>query len=61
MMMAQGTEDFTYKGNKRFYEYASKKGVSIEWIEEPGVHDWKSWNLYLPKVFEFIGKVRTRA
>lgn len=54
MMLSQGTEDFTYEGNKKFYEYATSKGVPVKWVEAPGVHDWKSWNLYLPKVFEFI-------
>ena len=58
LMMSQGTEDFTYKGNKRFYDYAVGKGVEIKWVEEPGMHDWDSWNLYLPKVFEFIEENR---
>ena len=53
-MMAQGTEDFTYQGNKEFYEYATGKGCPIRWVEAPGVHDWNSWNLYLPMVFAFI-------
>lgn len=54
LMMAQGTEDFTYQGNKEFYEYATGKGCPIRWVEAPGVHDWNSWNLYLPMVFAFI-------
>jgi putative tributyrin esterase len=60
MMQAQGTEDFTYEGNKRFNEYARSLGVDIKWIEAPGKHDWASWNLYIPKVFEFIEECRTR-
>ena len=58
LMMAQGLEDFTYKGNVRFYEFAKEKGVSIKWIEEHGVHGWESWNLYLPDVFKFIEENR---
>ena len=53
-MMAQGTEDFTYNGNKEFYQYATAKGVPVKWVEAPGVHDWNSWNLYIPQVFSFI-------
>lgn len=60
IMMAQGTEDFTYEGNKRFYNYAMGKGVEIMWIEKPGAHDWESWNLYIPKVFEFIDNNREK-
>jgi putative tributyrin esterase len=58
MMQAQGTEDFTYDGNRRFNEYARSLGVDIKWIEAPGKHDWQSWNLYIPKVFEFIAECR---
>lgn len=54
LMMAQGTEDFTYQGNKDFYEYAQAKGVPVKWVEAPGKHDWNSWNLYIPMVFAFI-------
>ncbi len=57
-MMAQGTEDFTYEGNKKFYNYATSKGVPIKWVEAPGIHDWKSWNIYIPQVFAFIDEQR---
>jgi putative tributyrin esterase len=61
MMQAQGTEDFTYDGNRRFNDYAKSIGVDIQWIEAPGKHDWYSWNLYIPKVFEFIAQCREKA
>ena len=41
--------------------FAKELGVELEWCEAPGVHDWKSWNLYLPKAFEFIHKCRVEA
>jgi len=61
MLHAQGTEDHTYNGNVEYVAYAKSLGVDIEWVEAPGVHDWKSWNLYIPVVFEFISKCRKEA
>lgn len=60
LMMAQGTEDFTYQGNKDFYEYAVSQGVQVKWVEAPGAHNWDSWNLYLPEVFSFIQEQKMR-
>ncbi len=57
----QGTEDHTYNGNVEYRAYAKELGVEIDWIEAPGVHDWKSWNLYLPEVFKYIRKCRQEA
>lgn len=53
-----GLEDFTRAGNIEFREFAESLGVHIDWYEEHGMHDWDSWNLYIPKVFEFISRYR---
>lgn len=57
-LMCVGLQDFTRQGNINYREYAKSLGVNIEWYEEPGMHDWDSWNLYIPKVFEFISRCR---
>lgn len=60
-LFCQGTEDHTYNGNVEYREYAKTLGVNFDWCEAPGVHDWNSWNLYLPKAFEYIHKCRVEA
>ena len=57
-LMCVGLQDFTRQGNIDYREYAASLGVDIEWYEEPGMHDWDSWNKYIPKVFEFISRCR---
>ena len=56
-----GLEDFTRNGNLDFYHFAESLGVHIDWYEEHGIHDWNSWNIYIPKVFEFIQECRKEA
>ena len=55
-----GHEDFTREGNLYFQRYAESLGVHIGWYGEHGVHDWDSWNLYIPKVFEYISDERRK-
>jgi len=54
LLIAVGTEDFTYAHNVEFRDFAKKLGVEIEWIEAPGVHNWESWNLYIEKIFDWL-------
>lgn len=54
LMLAAGTEDFTYGDNVKFRDYVRSLGVPVHWEEAPGVHDWKSWNYYLPLVFRWL-------
>ena len=60
-LFCQGTEDHTYNGNCEYRAYAESLGVELNWREAPGIHDWNSWNLYLPDVFAFIRKCRQEA
>jgi|GEM_PF-64688 len=53
-----GLDDFTRDGNVDFRKYAEDLGVHIDWYEEPGGHNWDSWNAYIPKVFEYISRCR---
>ena len=57
----QGTEDHTYNGNCEYRAYARDLGLELDWISEPGMHNWDSWNLYLPEVFRYIRKYRVEA
>jgi len=57
----QGTEDHTYNGNVEYRAYAKSLGFEYDWVEAPGIHDWNSWNLYLPKAFEYIHRCRVEA
>ncbi len=57
----QGTEDHTYNGNVEYRAYARGLGVELDWVEAPGMHNWDSWNLYLPEVFRFIRRCRQEA
>ncbi len=53
-----GEQDFTRDGNIEFTEFAKQLGIDIEWYSKPGFHDWDSWNIYIPKVFEYISEYR---
>ena len=47
IFMACGTEDFLLAENRRFHDFLVKEGVSVEYWESAGQHDWKFWNQYL--------------
>ena len=51
-----GTEDFLYEDNIRFRDYMKKTGLDYTYFEEPGNHDWGTWNRWLPEVFRFFQK-----
>lgn len=46
-----GTEDMTVNNNdaKALYNSMVSKGVTCEWIERSGTHDWAFWKTCLPK------------
>jgi putative tributyrin esterase len=47
--MACGSDDFLIEENRRFHSFLSEKGVAHEYVEGPGVHDWKFWDEYAEK------------
>ena len=48
-----GTEDPTYDYTQSFLEYAKKAGVVLTYEEGHGMHDWKFWDTFLPRVMDW--------
>ena len=53
-----GTEDYTVDNSKAksLYNQMTKKGVSCEWVEREGTHDWAFWQACLPKALIKAGE-----
>ena len=53
-----GKQDYTVNNslNKSIYNTMKKKGLSCEWIERDGTHDWPFWQICLPKALSAAGK-----
>ena len=49
-----GTEDFLYKDNIDFRDYARNLNVDLTYEEGPGVHDFDFWDPYIRKVLEWL-------
>ncbi|HEY5585968.1 MAG TPA: alpha/beta hydrolase family protein [Ruminiclostridium sp.] len=49
-----GTEDFLYKDNKKFLEFARKLLVDLTYEEEPGSHEWAYWDYKIQKVLQWL-------
>ena len=52
-----GTEDFTVDNSqaKALYDALVKKGLTCDYIERGGTHDWKFWQECLPKTLRVVG------
>ena len=53
-----GLQDATVNNNdaKSLYNSLKSKGITCEWIERSGTHDWKFWKECLPKALKAAGK-----
>ncbi|MBO4466822.1 MAG: hypothetical protein J5745_01795 [Bacteroidales bacterium] len=53
-----GTEDHTVNNEdaRSLYKTMTGKGISCQWIERAGTHDWKFWQECLPKTLDAVGK-----
>ena len=53
-----GLQDMTVNNNttKSLYNSLTKKGLTCEWVERDGTHDWAFWKGCLPKVLSKVGK-----
>ena len=53
-----GLQDQTVNNNdaKALYNSLKSKGLTCEWIERAGTHDWKFWKECLPKALTAAGK-----
>lgn len=52
-----GLQDYTVNNSttKSLYNSLAKKGISCEWIERDGSHDWAFWQVCLPKALQKSG------
>ena len=52
-----GTEDATVNNNdsRSLYNYMKNNGISCQWIERGGTHDWVFWQECLPKALAAVG------
>ena len=52
-----GTEDFTVNNedSRKLYNYMIQNGISCDWIERGGTHDWSFWMACLPKALRKVG------
>lgn len=49
-----GTEDFLYKGNIRFRDYARELNLDLTYEEGPGDHQWLYWDQQIQRVLEWL-------
>ena len=52
-----GKDDRTVSNSdsKKLYNYMTKNGITCEWIERDGTHDWAFWQACLPKALQKVG------
>lgn len=53
-----GLQDYTVDNSKAksLYNSMVKNGLSCEWIEREGTHDWPFWQACLPKALQKVGE-----
>lgn len=53
-----GLQDYTVNNNtsKQVYDHMVKNGLTCDWIEREGTHDWPFWQACLPKALVQVGK-----
>lgn len=48
-----GTEDFLLEANRDFHSFLNKKGISHEYQEFPGAHNWAYWDTHVQEALAF--------
>lgn len=54
LYMACGTEDFLIENNRSMHEHLTKLGLSHEYREGAGVHDWAYWDAHIAQALEWL-------
>lgn len=54
IFLACGTEDMLVETNRAFRDFLRENGVSAEYHESAGMHDWKFWNQYLEPAIRWM-------
>lgn len=58
VFMACGTEDFLIENNRRMRDSLEKLGIPVQYQEAPGIHDWKFWGGWIPKLVDWLMEVK---
>lgn len=49
-----GTEDHLIEANRTFHAHLETLGISHEYEEHPGAHDWAYWDLHIQDTLKFM-------
>ncbi|MCL1981399.1 MAG: esterase family protein [Proteobacteria bacterium] len=49
-----GTEDFLYADNVRFHHHTQALGLTVNYEEGPGGHDWLCWDAQIQRVLAWL-------
>lgn len=52
--MCCGTEDFIYEDTVAFHRHLTCLGISHEYDEGPGIHNWEYWDAQIQKVLQWM-------
>lgn len=52
--LACGTEDFLIEQNRDYRDFLKQEDIDFTYVESPGIHDWKFWDIYIEKVIEWL-------
>lgn len=52
--MTCGKQDFLLQLNKEFYNYLIQNGVTVEYVEDEGSHEWDFWNRAIKRVIDWL-------
>ena len=52
--MAIGKDDPLLAGNRRYHEYLEKIGITVDYSEDKGAHDWGFWDRNLYRLLDWL-------
>lgn len=54
IFIACGTEDYLYQRNQRIVAAAREAGLSLTYVEGPGIHNWVFWDQYIQSGLDWL-------
>ncbi|OJF93811.1 alpha/beta hydrolase family protein [Alkalibacterium sp. 20] len=54
LFLAIGTEDFLYEENSLLREWLETEKIAHHYVESPGEHNWKFWDMIIEHAIEWI-------
>lgn len=52
-----GTGDQLIEGNRRFHKELKRRGISHQYVESDGRHDWSYWSAHMSSSFLFFENI----